>query len=105
MKSNVIKQINKFENTWIDRLTVLNVQFKRIPADDAEFIEYIDDMLDRIFIVLIEKISGVNAIVAIKSFERAEKTIKLEVLKKLTIDFSEFVHAIREIFNEPVVKE
>lgn len=105
MKSKIIKHIKDFENSWLDTILKLNVQFKEIPDSDVEFIEYLDDFLDRVFILLVEKIQGMNSLRIKKRFIEIEKNLSLKNLKRMTTDFTLFVESLREIFNEECVRD
>ncbi len=105
MKSEVIKYINSFENTWIDKLIKLNINFENIPEDDKEFIEYLYHLIMRMYNVITEKVNTINRAELTSDLERDTKDISLILLERLSKEFIMFINAIREVLNEPVVRE
>jgi hypothetical protein len=108
MRSRSIARLDDFQSMYLDNLSNLNQNFKRIKwkeLNDIEFVVELDKFLSMVYRTLINAINEVNSLISITDFEEFTSRIKLETLKNMSKDFIKFRTMIILILSNEVQGE
>jgi hypothetical protein len=108
MKSKSIIELQDFQSKYLDNLSKLNQNFKKIKwkdLNDVEFIIELDKFLRLVYNSLNGKITEVNNFIALEDYEIFLKIMNIQTLEMMSKDFVEFRSLIVSILSEKVQEE
>lgn len=107
-RDQALKIIKEFENTFIDSLSKVYIDYKNIELNklnDKDFLIFLDEFIDLTYRALRMKILDLQVIRHRYQLVKFEKDINLEILKKMSVDIITFINSVQSILNEETVKD